>query len=254
MRSCRKNEEILARYLHGEVLLQEKEELEIHLAVCSSCENLYRQITDVDLALRHLEGKIEEPPPYLRSRILANLPESRSSAPVPAWGRWAALLGGALACAFLAIAAYRQISVTEPARVASAPKPSPVREAPAQQAAPAAPAARVAAVPKTAARVAETAPPVQVIREVKIYFYYPAAKKVAVTGDFNGWNAEGVPLRRAAKPGLWETDLRLKPGAYSYNFVVDGETLVPDPDASNQSPDGYGGTNSILLVKGDRPA
>ena len=89
------------------------------------------------------------------------------------------------------------------------------------------------------------------IQQVKIYFYYPPAQKVAVTGDFNDWDIHGVPLKAAGKPGLWEIDLRLPPGAYSYNFIVDGELLLPDPNAPNQMPDGYGGTNSILLVQGD---
>jgi 1,4-alpha-glucan branching enzyme len=91
---------------------------------------------------------------------------------------------------------------------------------------------------------------VQVIKEVKIFFYYPPARKVAVTGDFNGWNPDGVPLKAAGKPGLWEAELRLPPGVYSYNFIVDGELLVPDPNSPNQMPDGYGGTNSLMLVKG----
>jgi 1,4-alpha-glucan branching enzyme len=97
--------------------------------------------------------------------------------------------------------------------------------------------------------VVASAPKVQVIKEVKIFFYYPPAQKVAVTGDFNDWNADGVPLKAAGKPGLWETELRLPPGVYSYNFIVDGELLVPDPNSPNQMPDGYGGTNSLLLVK-----
>jgi len=99
--------------------------------------------------------------------------------------------------------------------------------------------------------VVAAAPKVQVIKEVKIFFYYPPAQKVAVTGDFNDWNADGVPLKVAGKPGLWETELRLPPGVYSYNFIVDGELLVPDPNSPTQMPDGYGGTNSLLLVKGE---
>ena len=86
---------------------------------------------------------------------------------------------------------------------------------------------------------------------MKIFFYYPPAQKVTVTGDFNDWDAVGVPLKATGKPGLWETELRLPPGVYSYNFIVDGELLIPDPNAPDQMPDGYGGTNSILLVKGE---
>ncbi len=253
MRNCRKYEEILARFLHGEVLLQEREELEGHLAMCSSCERLYRDATDADLVLRDLPGKMVDPPGYLRARILASLPEVAPQPFLPVWRRWAVAVGGVIACALFAFVLYRDGGPKE-ARLASVPSPVPKTESilPAI-AAPVSPR-QVSPALEPGERIAKPAPQVQIIREVRIYFYYPAAQKVAVTGDFNGWDSGGVPLRRSGKPGLWETDLRLKPGAYSYNFVVDGETLVPDPNASNQAPDGYGGTNSILLVKGEKPA
>ena len=237
----------MARFIHGEVVLQEKEELEAHLAVCASCENLYGAVTDLDRILRDAPDRQVEPPPYLRPRILANLPEPSVRSASWAWGRWAAALCGTAACALIAFAVYRGVAPGPP-RVASRPSP------------PAVPAPPVAAVPAESAPVRPSPPPVaaaprvEIIREVKIYFYYPPAQKVAVTGDFNGWDPKGVPLTAAGKPGLWETKLRLKPGAYSYNFIVDGDVLVPDPNANDQAPDGFGGTNSILLVKEGEPA
>ena len=47
-----------------------------------------------------------------------------------------------------------------------------------------------------------SAPAVRVIREVRIYFYYPEATRVAVTGDFNGWNRGSHPLARDGF-GVW---------------------------------------------------
>ncbi len=249
MNGCDKYEHLMSRFVHGEILLQEKEDLESHLSVCASCERLYEDITSLDRILREMPGKMVEPPAHLRPRILASLAEGEpAGADWRRWG-WMAALGAAAACVLLAVGLHRADTPKDSRLLSPAPSaggavakaPAPVAPAPSHSAPP--PPTSVASAPR-----------VQVIREVKIYFYYPPARKVAVTGDFNNWDREGVPLKRAAKPGLWETQLRLKPGAYSYDFIVDGEVLVPDPNAPNQMPDGYGGTNSILLVKGDRSA
>lgn len=259
MKRCDRYEDLLARFVHGEVLLQEKEELERHLGVCASCEALYWGITEVDRSLREMPGKLVDPPPHLRAKILANLPDPEASRHARAWGRWTAV-GGAFACALLALILLFRVGGHRESRVASlssrqsagqtapvqpkedgsspGPVATAVRPVPAKPSPALAPGASVASVPR-----------VHVIREVRIYFYCPPARSVAVTGDFNAWDPEGVPLKAAGKPGLWEATLQLKPGAYSYNFIVDGNVLVPDPDAANQMPDGYGGTNSILLVK-----
>ena len=257
MKYCGIIEDILARFIHGEVLLHEREELENHIAMCASCERLYRDVTGMDRALRNLPGKLVDPPAYLHARIMANLPESRPGAAFgAAWVRWAAAAGGAVAVALLAVALVRTVAPPK-ARVASAPATKP---APAPTAVPGAAAPLPGAVSKPPAgagpaRPAEdglavaSAPQVKIVKEVKIYFYCPSARKVAMTGDFNGWESEGVPLKRAGKPGFWTAELRLPPGAYSYNFIVDGEVLVPDPNSATQMPDGYGGTDSILLVR-----
>jgi len=249
MNGCDKYEYLIARFVHGEILLQEKEDLEAHLSVCASCERLYREITNVDLVLREMPGKTMDPPAYLRARILANLPEGKAAPADRRWWGWSAAIGAAAACALLAVALHRP-DAPKDSRVSSAGPSSGGSAAPAPARPVPVPPASAAAPPPAVASAA----PVKVIREVKIYFYYPPAQKVAVTGDFNGWDRDGVPLKRAGKPGLWETKLRLPPGAYSYNFIVDGDVLVPDPNAPDQSPDGYGGTNSILLVKGDKSA
>ena len=263
LKECRKFEELLARYLHGEALLQDRELLEKHLEVCPDCERLYRDVSDVDTILRDLPGKLVDPPAWLHARILANLPEERPASAWARWGRWVAAAGSLAACALVvAVTIFRGGLLPGP-RVASVPpavsKPAPAAPSteavtPAGEGTPKAPALRSvpAASPKRAEETpVASAPKVQIIQQVKIFFYYPPAKQVAVTGDFNDWNVDGVPMQAAGKPGMWTTELRLPPGVYSYNFIVDGEILLPDPDAPNQMPDGYGGTNSILLVKGE---
>jgi len=266
LNGCRKYEDMIAHHLHGESLLPDREALENHLAVCPECTRLYRDISAVDQALREFPGKVVDPPPHLHARIVASLPEELP----PLWGRWGRLAFGFGSAAVAIVALFfgaRHLVAPPLERVASGPAPSARLLAP-----PSTSGEGTAVAPRSAepARSAEapvlstapggerkrktvvaSAPKVQVIKEVKIFFYYPPAWKVAVTGDFNDWSEDGIPLKAAGKPGLWEAELRLPPGVYSYNFIVDGERLVPDPNATNQMPDGYGGTNSLLLVKGE---
>ncbi|HYN74533.1 MAG TPA: zf-HC2 domain-containing protein [Candidatus Methanoperedens sp.] len=265
MNGCRKYEDLIARYLHGETLAQDRKELDNHLAVCPECANLYRNVSDVDRALREYPAKVVEPPPHLHARIIANLPEE--SPPLwGRWGRWAFGLGSAAVAIVALFFGTQHLGAPPVERVASAPSPTEQSLAPPSSGKGAAVAPRPAepvrparapvlsAVPggeRKRETVVAAAPKVQVIKEVKIFFYFPPAQNVAVTGDFNDWDVDGVPLKVTGKPGLWETELRLPPGVYSYNFIVDGELLVPDPNSPNQMPDGYGGTNSILLVKGE---
>ena len=248
MNGCDKYEDLVARFVHGEILLHEKDDLESHLAVCAACARLYEDITHLDRVLREMPDKVVEPPAHLRAKILANLPEETPAPASRRWWAWGAAASAAAAGLLLAVSLNRPDAPNE-SRVAAVAPPAGESAAPA-------PAGVVPAPPSTPAPAPSVAsvPRVKVIREVRIYFYYPPAQKVAVTGDFNGWDRDGVPLARAGKPGLWEATLRLPPGAYSYNFIVDGDVLVPDPNSPAQSPDGYGGTNSILLVKGEKPA
>ncbi len=263
MNGCGKYDDLLARHLYGETLARDRKDLDEHLAVCPACANLYRDISAIDRALREYPSKVVDPPPHLHSRIMANLPEEL--APLwGGWGRWAFGLGSAAVAIVALFVGIERLGIPPVERIASAPAPSAAPRSPTGKDSTAAPGsagpARPAKSPVLSAAaegerkretVVAAAPTVQVIKEVKIFFYYPPAQKVAVTGDFNDWNPEGVPLKAAGKPGLWETELRLPPGVYSYNFIVDGELLVPDPNSTNQMPDGYGGTNSLLLVKGE---
>ena len=76
----------------------------------------------------------------------------------------------------------------------------------------------------------------------------PNAAHVSLVGDFNGWNAGALPLRRLSN-GTWEVEVPLAPGRYAYSFVVDG-ALARDPAAPQAPVDDFGGTNSVVMVKG----
>jgi hypothetical protein len=73
----------------------------------------------------------------------------------------------------------------------------------------------------------------------------PAAKRVAVAGDFSGWKPVHVMTRSEA--GVWTVVVPLDPGVHDYAFVVDGERWLPDPKAPTVN-DGFGGVNSRLAV------
>jgi hypothetical protein len=73
------------------------------------------------------------------------------------------------------------------------------------------------------------------------------AKKVAVAGDFNGWDPERTPLADQDGGGAFAGVVSLPPGAHEYMFVVDGE-WVTDPAAPERRPDGFGRDNAVLRL------
>ncbi|MFH1143649.1 MAG: isoamylase early set domain-containing protein [Candidatus Eisenbacteria bacterium] len=75
-----------------------------------------------------------------------------------------------------------------------------------------------------------------------------SASAVSVAGTFNEWNAAAHPMKDEDGDGVWETSVRLAPGAYAYQFVVDGDEWVSDPFASAYEEDGFGGRNALATV------
>lgn len=59
------------------------------------------------------------------------------------------------------------------------------------------------------------------------YFKSTEAKNVYILGDFNNWNPYSHRMIKN-KSGLWEIEMDIPPGAYSYSFLVDG-TYRKDP-------------------------
>jgi 1,4-alpha-glucan branching enzyme len=73
------------------------------------------------------------------------------------------------------------------------------------------------------------------------------AKRVYLVGDFNNWSPRSDPMKDPNGDGNWSLFFPLKPGTYSYKFVVDGR-WVPDPHNPVDEPDGFGGLNSVVKV------
>lgn len=98
-------------------------------------------------------------------------------------------------------------------------------------------------------RVAPAAVVAEVRDTVFVHFELaaPEARAVAVAGSFNGWRPEALPMRRGSD-GTWSVTVPLALGEYHYQFVVDGERWVSDPTAHALEDDGFGGSNSVIVV------
>jgi type 1 glutamine amidotransferase len=75
---------------------------------------------------------------------------------------------------------------------------------------------------------------------------YSDAKKVIVTGSFNGWSSENY--RMVNKEGTWTFPIYLKPGKYTYKFIVDGKWIL-DPGNELWEENEYGTGNSVLWIE-----
>jgi len=84
---------------------------------------------------------------------------------------------------------------------------------------------------------------------VQFNFEAPQASSVVLVGDFNGWEKGVCYLYDEDKDGIWTTRITLKPGQYQYLFIVDEQEIVADPVAQKYVNDGFGGRNSLLIVR-----
>jgi Glycogen recognition site of AMP-activated protein kinase len=86
-------------------------------------------------------------------------------------------------------------------------------------------------------------------RTVKVTFVLPepAAQRVALGSEFNGWSPDATPMKRHAD-GHWETTVTLAPGRYQYKFIVDGQ-WIPDPRARENILSPLGTLNSVIEVR-----
>jgi hypothetical protein len=86
---------------------------------------------------------------------------------------------------------------------------------------------------------------------VRFVLVAPYASRVSLVGDFNGWKAGAMPMRRSADGRAWLLDVSLAPGRHVYSFVVDGD-LAPDPAAPRSGDDDFGVPSSVVLVSGPK--
>ena len=77
----------------------------------------------------------------------------------------------------------------------------------------------------------------------------PGAKSVAVVGTFNGWKVRGYEMQFNPEKKVWSLTVRLPEGRYEYAFLVDGQRVLPDPEASLYQDDGFGNENSVMILR-----
>jgi hypothetical protein len=170
---------------------------------------------DASARTRLAEALRAEPAPQRVSRLRELFLEPRSFALPP-------LASAALAAGLVGIGVFAGLSINRDGR-------APTEQPPA-----------VAAAPQLPDSVAP--------RVVKFVLVAPQAARVAVVGDFNGWDGAATPAVRQAD-GSWVTMVSLRPGRHVYSFVVDGQ-FVSDPSAPIAPDDGFGHKNSVAVVKG----
>jgi len=83
--------------------------------------------------------------------------------------------------------------------------------------------------------------------KVTLVLFDLGAKRVSLSGDFNDWSPDGMPMKKGVA-GQWERTIELAPGRYEYKFVVDGN-WAPDPLARESVWNQHGTLNSILEVR-----
>jgi hypothetical protein len=82
---------------------------------------------------------------------------------------------------------------------------------------------------------------------VQFAFEAPGAQSVAVAGDFDGW-AGSHSLEDGNGDGVWTGRIPLEPGVHTYMFLIDGATWQTDPRAERYADDGFGNRNAVLAV------
>lgn len=103
------------------------------------------------------------------------------------------------------------------------------------------------------------APPTPGPDGVTFLYYAPYARLVQLAGSWeeNNWlrgNAQNAGVRigemqRPGRDGVWRLTVPLRPGRHQYKFVIDGNTWKDDPNNPERVDDGYGGFNSLLVLK-----
>jgi hypothetical protein len=106
--------------------------------------------------------------------------------------------------------------------------------------------------PMASGLFARTAKPA-VTQRVQFVLVAPDAKKVAVVGDFNGWDASHVAYQAKHRGGgVWSVTAPVPIGHHRYSFVVDDTVWVADPTAPRAADNDFGLPNSAIVVEADK--
>ncbi|WP_138482945.1 isoamylase early set domain-containing protein [Dyadobacter bucti] len=87
----------------------------------------------------------------------------------------------------------------------------------------------------------------------KVTFTVPAeaaaeTKKVALVGEFNGWNPEEAIALKKQKDGSFKAILELASGEYQFRYILDDEKWENDWEADKYVPAGVAATENSVVV------
>jgi hypothetical protein len=86
------------------------------------------------------------------------------------------------------------------------------------------------------------------LRIVQFMLTAPAASRVMLAGDFNGWDPRSTPMARDSRDGRWAITLALAPGRHHYAYVVDDTQWVRDPVGMAAEPNELTPPRSVLII------
>lgn len=82
---------------------------------------------------------------------------------------------------------------------------------------------------------------------VRFVLEAPGATTVTVSGNFNQWSSQDIPLKPEKDGKTWSATVKLKRSfEYRYNFVIDNQIWIADPNAAVSIDDDFGGKVSLL--------
>ena len=89
------------------------------------------------------------------------------------------------------------------------------------------------------------------VQDGRLIFTYrdEFARRVSVTGEFNGWNPGQGQFTRG-DDGMWRLDIPAPgPGRYRYKLLVDDTKYIQDPTHTLAEPGPFGGYDSVLVIE-----
>lgn len=85
-------------------------------------------------------------------------------------------------------------------------------------------------------------------KTIEFYIENPCADHISLTGSFNHWAKDELPLK-PQRNGIWKIEIPMLPhGKYHYKFLIDDRMETEDIDNQYREPDGVNGWNSVLNV------
>jgi hypothetical protein len=88
--------------------------------------------------------------------------------------------------------------------------------------------------------------PKKTYKTVEFAFQSPEAMGVCITGEFNDWNTQSLPMKKD-RDGVWRSKVKLLPGRYEYKLFGDNAWIENLPDAE-AIPNPFGTQNFVISV------